>query len=391
MDYSKDYYSILGVDKTASKKDIAAAYKKMIRKWHPDLFASKSKEEQDKATAMSAEINEANDILSDDEKRREYDMVRENGGGTRFGGESGGFNPFSNFDPWNDPFFSRMRRNSSAFQDLNKRKNDRMPRRGQTISINVELPFEDFFFGCKKTIDIKVNSRCTHCKNGLYGDEPEYVKCEICDGKGMRVSRAGDMIFQETCHYCNGSGQILKNACKYCNGTSVDGIRVQTIEFEIPKDTRGKYTKMYSGVGHCGLYGGENGDIVVTASVGINGMFFNRGENVIGTMHYISVFKALGGGIETILTPYGKKNVMIPSGIKDGQEIKYVGAGLKGINGGPDGDLVVTFKYDMPKKITPDVSNELSKIVEMTDSDEKCFENVCAERNYMNEYTKRLG
>jgi len=392
MDYSKDYYKILGVEKNASKKDIAAAYKKMIRKWHPDLFASKSKEEQDKANAMAADINEANDILSDDAKRQEYDMVRDNGGRRNpFEGMGGrGFSPFSNFDPFDDPVFNRMRRNS-GFQNFHRQRAERNPTKGRTISINVELPFEDFFFGCKKTLDIKVQAKCSHCKNGLTGDTPEYETCEVCGGQGMRVSRNGNMILQETCQYCDGTGQVLKNKCGYCNGTSVDGIRIQTLEFEIPKDTRDFYTKRYDGVGHCGVYGGESGDIIISAAMSDKGMFFNRGNNVLGTIHFVSLFKALGGGIETILTPYGKKNIMIPSGMEDGHEIKFSGMGLKGKGGEPDGSLVVTFKYDMPKKLNSKIVDELTKIAEKTESDRDCFVNVAAERDYMNEYIKRLG
>ena len=395
MDYNKDYYKILGVEKDASKKDIAAAYKKMIRKWHPDLFASKSKEEQDKATAMSAEINEANDILSDDEKRREYDMVRE-GGGMRgaFGGMGGGFSPFSNFDPFHEhmnSMFGGMNGGRAGFQNFHRQRAERNPTKGRTISINVELPFEDFFFGCKKTLDVKVQAKCRHCKNGLTGETPEYEQCDVCGGQGMRVSSRGNMIIQETCQYCDGTGQVLKNKCSYCNGTSIDGIRVQTLEFEIPKDTMDFYTKKYDGVGHCGMYGGENGDIVVSAVMGDKGMFFRRSDSTLGTIHFVSLFKALGGGIETILTPYGKKNIMIPSNMKDGHEIKFSGMGLKGKGGEPDGDLIVTFKYDMPKKLNTKVVDELTKIADKTDDDGECFENVASERNYMKEYLKRLG
>lgn len=393
MDYSKDYYKILGIDKNASKSEIASAYKKMIRKWHPDLFASKSKEEQDKATEMSADINEANDVLSDDSKRQEYDMVRENGGnGSPFGG-MGGFSPFSGFEGFGGHFgsvFERMRRNS-GFQDFHRRRAERKPTDGRTISINVELPFEDFFFGCTKTLDIKVHAKCTHCKNGLTGEYPEYEACSVCGGQGVRVSRNGNMIMQETCQFCDGTGQVLKNKCQYCNGTSIDGIRIQTVEFKIPKDTREAYTEKYEGVGHCGLYGGNNGDIVITASMSDNGMFFNVGENTIGTIHFVSLFKALSGGIETILTPYGKKNIMIPSCMEDGHKIKFSGMGLKGKGGEPDGNLLVTFKYDMPRKIDSKIACELAKIAEKTDSDKDCFVNVASERNYVDDYLKRLG
>ena len=387
MDYNKDYYGILGVAKNATKDEIAAAYKKMIRKWHPDLFASKSKEEQDRATAMAADINEANDVLSDDHLRQEYDMVRE-GGGMR-----GGFSPFEDFGfggPM-DSFFDRMHRQHGGFGEFHRRRRERTPMKGRTIAINVELPFEDFFFGCTKTLDIKVQSKCPYCTDGTTGGIAEYESCGICGGSGVRTSRHGNMIMQETCQNGDGSGQVLKNRCRHCNGTSVGGTGTQTVKFEVPKGTRGRFSKKYEGVGHCGVYGGESGDIIINATMGDSGMFFDRGGNVLGTIHFVSLFKALAGGIESILTPYGNKNVMIPSGMEDGYEVKFSGMGLKGVGGEPDGDLIVTFRYDMPKKISTNVSKLLSEIAEKTDSDAECFKNVATEREYTKEYLKRLG
>lgn len=385
MDYNKDYYAILGVDKKSSKEEIKSAYRKLALKWHPDRNAG-NEEAKDKFQ----EINEAYEVLSSDDKRREYDEVRSGGGRRGIFGGMGGFSPFGGFESMaNDPFFREM--NHRGFQNFHSRRRERTPLRGKDIGINVELPFEDFFFGCKKTLDIKVNAKCGHCSSGLTGDSPEYEKCSVCGGNGVKVTVNGNMIMQETCQNCDGSGQVLKNKCPYCNGTSIAGTRIQTVEFEIPKGTRDSYSKTYSGVGHCGVYGGDSGDITIRAVMGNGGMFFNRGDNSIGTVHFVSIFKALGGGVETIFTPYGKKNVIIPSCMEDGHEIRFNGMGLKGSGGEIDGDLVVTFRYDMPKTLDRKTIDAVSKMAESTDGNESMFVNVSAERKCMDEYEKRLG
>lgn len=381
MDYNKDYYGILGIKKNATKKEIESAYRKMMKKWHPDLFASKSKEEQEKANAMSSDINEAHDVLSDEAQRSEYDMVRAHGGrsGMFMGGmDMDGFSPFGE--------------RANAFHEFHKRRAERNPIKGKTIGIHIELPFEDFFFGSKKILDVKVHAKCTHCKNGLTDDNPVYEDCPFCGGTGMRMwNPYPNMVCQETCSRCDGTGKMLNNKCPYCGGTSIIGDRIQTIEFEIPKDSRHTVSHMFIGVGHGGLYGGEPGDIAVTATMNANGMFFYRDANTLGTLHYVSLFKALAGGTEAILTPYGKKNILLPSGMESGHEIRFGGMGLKGLNGEPDGDLVVTFKYDMPKYITTEIADEMNKAAKKASKLKKCFENVEAENEYVEKYLKKLG
>lgn len=393
MDFEKDYYSVLGIDKKAKKEDITSAYRKLMMKWHPDRFASKSKSEQEEATRKSAEINEAYDILSNEEKRKEYDFMRENGGRRHphgFGG-MGGFN-FGGFNPWGgfggmggfdeEPGFSRFHR----------QKVERTPQKGRQIGIQVELPFEDFFFGCKKTLDIKVNAKCSHCNGGIIGEKAEYEPCGYCNGQGMTIRRGNGMVIQETCQNCGGTGEVVKNACQHCHGTSIDGLRIQTVEFIIPKDTRRSYSQSYRGVGHAGVYGGENGDIIISARMGDSGMFFDRGDNCLGTIHFVNVFKAISGGYETILTPYGKKTVMIPSEMPDGYEIKFNGMGLKPKSSDEsDGNLVVTFKYDLPKGLSQSILKEVSKISDKLEKNSDGFANVSSERKYMETYIEKLS
>ena len=401
MDFNKDYYSILGVEKNAKKDEITSAYRKLMLKWHPDRFASKSKDEQEEATRKSAEINEAYDVLSDGDKRKEYDFMRENGGrvhnnagfggmgGFGFGG-MGGFG-FGGFNPWANDDIGGFG-NADAFSTFRRKSQERNPRKGNSINIQVELPFEDFFFGCKKTVDIKVKAKCQNCRNGVVGDSPEYDKCPNCNGTGVLLSHGNGMQVMETCRNCGGTGQILKNACPHCNGTSIDGIRVQTVEFIIPKDTRDFYSQTYENIGHAGIFGGESGDITISARMGDSGMFFSLGGNDLGTIHFVNIFKAISGGYETVMTPYGRKTIMIPSEMEDGHEIRFNGMGLKSRNSDEsDGSLTITFKYDFPKGLSKSIMDEVSKISDNVENNASCFRNVSMERSYSEEYMKRLN
>ena len=400
MDYGKDYYSILGVDKKASDDDITSAYRKLMRKWHPDLFASKSKAEQEEATKHSAEINEAYDILSDKKKREEYDLVREGGGGR--GGPFGGFGPMGGFGSMAEEMFQRMHGgfgNTDESMFRRPRKN-RVPQMGDTKTINVELPFENFFFGCTKIFEVRFLKKCEFCNGGIIGEKEEWSNCHTCHGSGVKRFRYGPAQFvQQTCRSCGGSGVVLANECRYCHGNGIDPneYRIETLEFTIPKDTMTmRFSSQYDGIGHAGIYGGDNGSLIINASLSKDGMFYTAGTvQKLCLTHYVNYFKAMAGGFETIMTPYGKKTVMIPSEMKDGHTIKFNGMGLKGITlsdgSKVDGDLYVTFRHELPSKLDDKDLKRFSKLAETYDDEKSKFINIAAENIRYDEYLKRLG
>lgn len=382
MDYSKDYYSVLGVGKDASDSEISSAYKRLMKKWHPDLFASKSKEEQDEATRQSSEINEAYGVLSDKNKREEYDMYRSARNGFSY--------VYSSFRPSDDSIFKRP-------------KPERKAEKGVPITKTVELPFEDFFFGCKKTCTLNVLKHCEHCNNGIVGEEEEWGVCGNCNGSGIEYFLYGNSFIRQTCSKCGGYGRTLTNKCMHCDGSGIDmhSRRIQTMDFVIPPRTNELYWRQtYVAAGNAGIYGGDNGDVTITATASAtasqNGLFFpNGGPQRLCTIHHINIFKAIAGGLEAIPTPYGMKTVMLPSMLKDGQTIKYSDAGLKDLkrfDGSTyDGDLYVTFKYELPTKMDDDDLDRFMNLAKIYDDEPSKFANISAQKERENEYLKRFS
>lgn len=386
MDFEKDYYGVLGIGADATDEDISSAYRKLMLKWHPDKFASEGKEEQEEANRKSAEINEAYEILSDPKERERYDAVRNGGAGA--GGPFGGMGGFG-FHGFGFHGFGGI--GGSPFQNVwADRKPDRTPHRGFNIMINVSLPFEDFFFGCTKTFEVKVDARCDKCDGGSVGGKPEYAKCSLCRGYGFLVHTGGGMVVKETCPSCGGFGMKMTNLCGTCGGTGVHGTRVQTVILEIPKDTREALSDTFTGVGHAGRYGGENGDITVVARMGTDGLFYPRPDGALGSIHYLNAFKAIGGGYEEIATPYGRKRILVPQETMDGSEMRFEGMGRKGMGGGPDEPLVVTFRVDYPKGLPSSILDRAAKLSEAVEKSGKGFPNVERCRRYAEEYEKRM-
>lgn len=381
MDIKKDYYKILGVSEKATADEIKKVFKNKAKTEHPDVS------KHDNAKERFQELNEAYETLSDDNKRREYDMMRKYGSG-------GGFRGFGNFSNTRRGMDEDIYAHYAGFANRGfyAKKPSRDPQRGQNIVINVTLPFEEMFFGCTKTLDIKVKNKCKHCKNGTTQDNVEYVKCPKCGGEGIYTHIMGISVIQETCPNCGGTGTILKNACTHCRGTTIDGMRVQTINIDIPKCST-SFSHTYDKLGNAGLYGGAQGDITINITIGDNGLFIplpNGNTDTLFTIHYISVLRCMSGGVEKIMTPYGYKDVYIEGGIKNGEQKIFHGFGIKKNDSEEMGDLCVKFIYDFPENCTDEEEKMVEKIMETMSKRKGVHKEVDAQKEQFDTYENRL-
>lgn len=335
----KDYYEILGVKKGASDDEIKKAYRKLVAKWHPDKWVNGTEAEKKNAEERIKEVNEANSVLSDPEKRKNYDMFGNAEGNS--GGFGDGFNPFEGFEGF-DPFerFTRKKR----------------VEKGEDIEAQVTITLSESYTGVKeKTIRVRKTVPCKHC-NGTGSEDGTLHTCPHCNGTGQytKSEQRGNMFFQQitTCPYCHGTGKEITNKCKHCNGTGIS-TEEEAISIEIPAGVFDGATMGIPGKGGSPRSkDGINGNLYVVFNV-LNEPYFKRdGLNLLYDLN-LTLLEAWDGCEKEITIIDGTKvKIKVPKGSKDGDTVKVYGKGFKDVKYGGKGDFVVTVKYKVPDKIT---------------------------------------
>ena len=371
MDNKRDYYDVLGVSKSASQDEIKSAFRKLAKKYHPDV----SKEPD--AEAKFKEVQEAYAILSDEGKRKQYDQFGHaafQGGGA---GGAGGFNGFNGagFD-FNDFGFD--------YDDIfdmfglggRGRKTSNRPKRGGDSLVGMTLTFEEAVFGCKKDISIDVVEECETCHGkGGFGE----TTCDKCHGSGTITSEQhtifGSFLSKTTCDQCGGTGKIFERKCTDCRGQG----RVRTtkkLEIKIPRGVDTGTRLKLSGKGSAGANGGPNGDLYIEFQVK-NHEFFERDEDDIYIEAPISITDAVLGCKKEIPTLYGNVTLSIPAGSESGDKHRIKGKGIDNESLHHKGDMYIVLKIVTPKKLTKDqkkLLDELSQTDLRDDNDFKNFE-----------------
>ncbi|MBT1248612.1 MULTISPECIES: molecular chaperone DnaJ [unclassified Thermosipho (in: thermotogales)] len=366
----KDYYEILGVSRNASQDEIRQAYKKLIKKWHPD----RNYENRKLAEEKFKEIQEAYDVLSDPEKRAMYDRygyvgdVPPNAGGG-FGGFGGfedifkDFGDFINNDIFNI-FFGDQRTSS--------RKRAKRPKRGEDINISVDVSFEELFTGIRIPLEYDRYEVCEHC-NGE-GVEPGsgWITCPKCHGTGTvreeRRTFLGVIVNQYTCNHCGGTGKIPGESCHTCGGTGRIKKRYK-VEVNIPAGIEnGTILRIQRG-GNAGYNGGEYGDLYVHVRVVGYSDFERKGNDLIKEIK-IDYLEAILGTKVKIRMPNGKiKEVKIPAGVQHGQEIYVYGEGLPDMRTGKRGDLILRVRVEIPSRVSRTEKKLLKEIAKLRGKD----------------------
>ena len=343
----RDYYEVLGVSKGASGEEIKKAFRKMSKKYHPDLHPG-DKEAEEKFK----EVNEAYQVLSDDEKRRRYDQFGHAGvdgnaggfGGGGFGG-AGGFDFGDIGDIFGDLF-------GGGFGGGRARRNG--PRRGSDRSQYITLTFEEAAFGCKKKINITKNEACSDCggTGAKKGTQPE--TCPQCNGTGQVQQRRQTMFgFSNViteCPRCHGKGKIIKEPCTSCRGTGRVR-RNKTIEVNIPAGIDDEQVMRIGGAGNAGENGGPNGDLQLVIRVKPHDIFKRDGYDVNVVFPITFVQAALGATLK-VPTIHGIVEYDIPEGTQTNTRFRLKGKGIPILNGRGNGDEYVTVTVEVPKNLS---------------------------------------
>jgi molecular chaperone DnaJ len=335
---SKDYYKILEVDRSASQDDIKKSYRKLALKYHPD------KNDGDKiAEEKFKEISDAYSILSDPDKKSQYD---------RFGsvGEnnSGGGNPFNM-----DDLFSQ-------FGDIFGRRNGPQQRRGSDLRVKVNVTLNDIIFGCTKKIKYTRHDKCNVC-SGKGGEE--LTTCLPCQGTGHRSvvqnTPFGTIRQSAVCNHCGGSGKSVKNPCKSCSGNGTQ-VKQETVDIEIPKGAiNGSFMSMPQ-YGNC-IRGGVPGDLQIVVEE-IPDPFFKREELNLIYDENVSIVDAILGSEKTLKIPHGQEiKFGINPGTTHGKLLRISGKGIPDVHyPGHTGDLFIRVNLKVPKT----VSNEEKELLQ---------------------------
>ncbi len=354
-----DYYEILGVSKNASKEEIKSAFRKMARKWHPDVNKSPEAESKFK------ELGKAYETLMDDEKRATYDRFGEDGL------RNAGFNtqgPFaSGFGDLEEVFNSFF--GGFGFGGGGSRRVDpNAPKRGDDLRLDIEVEFEEAVFGMTKEIKIDHLETCSSCKGtgAKEGAKPE--TCKTCGGTGsiQQTTRTvlGHFTQIVTCPHCHGKGTVISNPCPDCHGEGRKTVE-KKIELKIPAGVDNGSRMRLSHEGDAGLNGGVAGDLYIVVHVKPSPYFQRDGIDVYTKLE-ISPPQAVLGDLITIKTLDGEKEVSIPAGIQSGESVKIRGAGVPNLSKpSVRGEHIVVVSVKIPTHVSSDEKVLYEKLYEM--------------------------
>jgi len=345
---NKDYYQTLGVEKGASADEIKSAYRRLAKKYHPDLNKTPEAAEKFK------EINEAYEVLGDDKKRANYDQYG-SADGPQFQGGAGGFGDFfsgggQGFGGFSDIFSDIF----SAFGGQGGR-NSRVQERGDDINLSMRLSFEEAVFGVEKTILVSKLQTCSKCNGTGAKNGKEFSTCPECQGAGrVRIQQNtmfGMSIREGVCPRCGGTGKIIKEKCEECAGKGAKKVQVQIV-VKVPAGIDDGQTIRMRGEGNAPLGQGIPGDLNIKVSVESHKLFKRNGADLMFDLYVPFTTCVLGGKVEVPLTK-GSMTLDIKEGTQSGTVMRLKNKGVKILNTRDSyGDMLVTIKSEPPKTLT---------------------------------------
>ena len=358
MAEKRDYYEVLGIQKGASEDEIKKAYKKLARKYHPDMNPG-DKEAEEKFK----EVNGANEVLSDPEKKARYDQfgfagVDPNYGAGAGGGAYGGGFDFGDLGDIFGSFFG------GGFGG--QRRNPNAPQRGESIRASVSISFTEAAFGCEKSVTIERSEQCPTCKGSgcAPGTTPEI--CPDCHGSGTvqtrRQTPMGVFASNGPCRKCGGTGRLIHQPCSDCRGSGAVRKR-RTIKVNIPAGIDHGQTISLRGQGGAGKNGGPAGDLLITVMVQPHEIFRRDGVDVFCEAPITFTQAVLGAELE-IPTIDGKVKYSIPEGTQTGTVFRLKGKGVPVLNGRGRGDQYVTVVIETPRSLNKEQKEALRRFSE---------------------------
>ena len=367
---AKDYYKTLGVDKNASDEEIKRAFRKLAKQYHPDVNKEAGAAEKFK------EIGEAYSILSDPNKRKQYDQFGsdyfENGGAGAggFGGFSGGFSGFDFGDiDLGDIFETFMGGGSFGGR---RSRNTKRQTKGEDVLVHINLTFEEAIYGCEKEFSINVKDKCSSC-NGEGGHGKK--TCPTCNGRGSIIQEQrtilGVMQTQTTCNKCNGSGFVFESTCSTCHGSGVTA-KKKSLKVRVPRGVDNEDQLRMAGKASSGLNGGPNGDVYIEFSVKEHPIY-QRDKSDIYMKIPITITEAIMGTKKTIKTVQGDVKIEIPEGTQNGDKVKLKGKGIDDEKYGKKGDTYLIYNVIIPTKLDRKQKKIIKDLSESELTNEEAF------------------
>lgn len=363
MAEKRDYYEVMGVPKNATDDEIKKAYRKLAKKYHPDLNPG------DKAAeAKFKEVNEAYEVLSDKDKKARYDQFGHAGVDPNFGGGAAGGSPFTGDIDLGDIFNSFFGGFGGA-----RSVNPNAPRRGSDTESVVNISFEEAAKGCSKTISYDKIESCSDCGGSGAEKGTSAKTCPNCSGTGqVRINQRtpfGVVQTSRSCDRCGGSGKVIDSPCKSCGGSG--RVRKQkTIEINIPAGIDNEQVLNVSGQGNSGSNGGPSGDLHVFVNVRPHPIFERRGNDIWCEMPITFTQATLGAEV-VVPTIDGRVSYQVHEGTQPGDVFKLKGKGIPNLGGRGRGDQFVRITIEVPKNLSAKQKEILQE-----------FDSVADEKNY---------
>ena len=353
----RDYYEVLGVDKSASPDQIKRAYRKLAKKYHPDMNPGDKE-----AEAKFKEVNEAYEILSDEQKKARYDQFGFAGVDPNYGAGAGGAG-FDGFDMGD--IFSTIFGGGGfggGFGGFGgQQRNPRAPQQGNSLRADLVLDFMEAIRGCEKTVEVKRLENCGTCHGTGCADGAQPKTCPDCGGAGVinvqRRTAFGVMSTQQTCSRCRGSGQIIDNPCSSCRGKGMVYKR-KKIKVKVPAGIDDGQQIAVRGQGDTGRNGGPAGDVIVVISVRPDDRFERDGADIY-YRQIVSYAQAVLGAELEIPTVNGRVKYKLPAGTQSGTQFRLRGQGAPRLRSNTKGDQWVTVQVDVPTSLTQEQKKAL--------------------------------
>ena len=356
----KDFYEVLGINKSADESEIKKAYRTLAKKYHPDMNPNNAEAEQ-----KFKEINEAYGVLSDGDKKARYDQYGHAGVDPQYGADGGGFGGFGGFGGADfdvsdifSTFFGGGGGSSSSRANGSQR--------GEDLLHRITITFEEAVFGCAKEISYSKVDVCDDCTGtgAAKGSTPE--KCTACNGTGqvrtMQRTILGSMQTTRPCETCKGKGKIIKNPCQTCRGSGLIR-RTKKIEASIPAGIDDGQKIAHRGQGNAGKNGGPAGDLIISITVKSHSLFKRDGYNIYCDVPITFVEAALGAEIQ-VPTIDGDIPHKIPEGTQTGTSFTLKNRGVKSINSNTRGDQVITVVVETPTGLNEKQKKALKEFAE---------------------------